>query len=334
MEELNRELIRTTRFRRIVNSALVGVMLIPGAKLIGRSMTLRVTRSPGIGLVNRVRAYNLLADKVAPASEIDTTVAIPEEPSLSVRLRLGLDDELSRFWYFFGYDRYEVAVRRILAVLLESLPAGGPWHVLDVGGNIGYFSLFLGTLAKARNKARVHAFEPSPRVFNLLRRNLSLNPGLPVTLNDLAVSDVAGEFQLFLADEGFGHSSASLVPGAVAQKGALTVKTIALDDYVAGLGYGKIAILKMDCEGVETKVLAGFAKTLERDSPHIVLEILPRYPNMPSELAALPFFSRYRKFQITDAGLIEHGEIRPNYDNRDWLLSVDPPIDMIRSSFD
>jgi hypothetical protein len=87
----------------------------------------------------------------------------------------------------------------------------------------------------------------------------------------------------------------------------------------------------MDCEGAEAKVLAGAERTLERDSPHIVLEILPRYPSMPLELAALPLFHRYRKFQITETGLVEHDEICPGYEHRDWLFSVNPPASLIRA---
>ena len=318
-----------SQLRQIVDAVLDGAMRIPGAQPVGRSLAYGLTRSHLLSDKNRMRVHNLIGRKVIPPGMARARVPIPELPGVSLSLELGLADELSRFWYFFGYDHYEAPVRRTLAALVAALPPDPQWRFLDVGGNIGYFTLYLAALARAGGKGAVHSFEPSPHVFRMLARNLALNPGLPVTLNEAAVSDAPGTCDLFLADESFGHSGASLVCGAVEQVGSVRVRTLALDDYSAKIG-GKVAIVKLDCEGVETKALAGLARTFERDSPHIVMEILPRYPNMPAELAALPFFAHYRKFQITTEGLVEHDGVRPSYENRDWLLSVAPPVALIR----
>ena len=317
-------------FRNLAEPWLERIIRIPGAKSAARQLAYCVTRSKLITTKNRARVFNLLAQRTSDAAALDTSVPVPERAGLAINLRLELSDELSRLWYFFGYDHYEIPVRKVLAALVEELPSDGSSQILDVGGNLGYFTLYLGALAKADRKGHVHSFEPSPRVFQLLKRNLSLNPGLPVTLNEAAVSDVVGRSTLFLAHEELGHSSASLVAGAVEQVGGVEVETLTLDGYARRLGDKPVRLLKMDCEGVETKVLAGMTATLERWSPDIVLEILPRYPTMVAELAALPFFARYRKFLITEVGLIERETIEPTYEDRDWLFSIDPPARLIR----
>lgn len=318
------------RFRSAVDTVLNQVMRVPGAKSAGRSLACRVTRSTSITPKNRARMFNLLAQRTSDTTALDTSVPIPERAGVSIHLRLELTDELSRQWYFFGYDHYEIPVRKVLAVLVEELPSDGSSQILDVGGNLGYFTLFLGALAHAGNKGQVHAFEPSPRVFQMLKRNVSLNPALAITLNEAAVSNTEGRCTLFLAHEDYGHSGASLLAGAVDQIGGVNVDTVTLDGYAKRIGDKPVRLLKMDCEGVETKVLAGMTDTLERWSPDIVLEILPRYPQMPAELAALPFFARYRKFLITDVGLIERETIEPSYEDRDWLFSIDPPARLVR----
>ena len=318
------------QLRSAVDEMFSKTMRLSVAKSAGRSLLFWVSRSHSIGRKNRMRAFNLLATRTATDGPLDTTVPIPEMPGLDIKVRLELSDELSRQWYFFGYDHYEISVRKVLAALVDDLPSDGSSQILDVGGNLGYFTLFLGALAHAKNKGHVHAFEPSPRVFQMLKRNVSLNPAFAITLNEAAVSNTEGRCTLFLAHEDYGHSGASLLAGAVEQVGGVEVVTLTLDGYAQRLGDKPVRLLKMDCEGVETKVLAGMTATLERWSPDIVLEILPRYPTMVAELAALPFFARYRKFLITDIGLIERETIEPTYEDRDWLFSIDPPARLIR----
>jgi hypothetical protein len=74
---------------------------------------------------------------------VATSVPIPELPGQGLNLRLSLTDDLSREWYYFGYEKYEVPVRRVLVALVHSLAPGKSWCLLDVGANMGYFSLFL-----------------------------------------------------------------------------------------------------------------------------------------------------------------------------------------------
>lgn len=57
--------------------------------------------------------------------------------------------------------------------------------VLDVGANIGLFSLFIHAEAE---DARIYAFEPAPAMFDLLRRNVAAH-GIAARLFDVGISD-------------------------------------------------------------------------------------------------------------------------------------------------
>ncbi|MGY0003963.1 amino acid adenylation domain-containing protein [Micromonospora sp. I033] len=61
--------------------------------------------------------------------------------------------------------------------------------VLDVGANIGMFSLFVHTVCP---DATIHAFEPVPSVVDLLRRNVA-EFGVPATVHGFGLSRAAGE---------------------------------------------------------------------------------------------------------------------------------------------
>lgn len=136
-----------------------------------------------------------------------------------------------------------------------------PGHtVLDVGANIGYYTLLASVLAGPTG--RVHAFEPEPRNAGFLRRHVEINRLRNVTVQQAAVSDRAG-----MARFDFGSGSGT---GHLADAGALEVRTVRLDDYCAEHGLVPSAV-KIDVEGAEMSVLHGARGTLERHRPVLFL---------------------------------------------------------------
>src|SRR5262249_20282344 len=69
--------------------------------------------------------------------------------------------------------------------------------VADVGGNIGYYTLWLSTVAVS--SGRVYAFEPSPDPLHLLKDNLRLNGIRNVKVIPEACGDHVGTTEFFLA---------------------------------------------------------------------------------------------------------------------------------------
>lgn len=303
------------------------LLCVPGMPALARRLAQRWVRWQEVSKLNRGRIYNLLAARTAGTAPQAFTVPVPGLADFHLNLELQLTDELSRQWYFWGYDHYEPEVRRVMWALLQDMAATDVGEVLDIGANLGYFSLYLGAVLKQRGIGRVHAFEPSPAVFARLKHNLLLNPELPVTLHESAVADVAGEAELFLADHNtWGHSAASLVnKGVDEQIGSVKVAVQSVDEFVTAHGIKRVGMIKMDCEGAEAKALTGAVKTISRDQPHIILELIPRYDESYRILFAHPMYRAYRKFLITADGLIERAEATSSYHNRDWLFTVRPP---------
>jgi FkbM family methyltransferase len=132
--------------------------------------------------------------------------------------------------------------------------------VLDVGANVGYYTLLAAVLVGEHG--RVHAFEPEPRNAGFLRRHAAINRCRNVTVQQAAVSDRAGTARFdFGSGSGTGH---------LADAGAIEVRTLRLDDYCAEHGLAPTAI-KIDVEGAEMSVLQGARETLRRHLPALFL---------------------------------------------------------------
>lgn len=132
--------------------------------------------------------------------------------------------------------------------------------VLDVGAHVGYYTLLSAVLAGP--SGRVHAFEPNPKNADFLRRHVRINRLDTVRVEQAAVSDHEGTARFdFGTGSGTGH---------LADRGALEVRTLRLDDYCAQHALAPAAI-KIDVEGAEMSVLQGARETLARHRPVIFL---------------------------------------------------------------
>lgn len=155
---------------------------------------------------------------------------------------------------------FEIAVEHIYDQSPAVVAKPG-WTVVDVGANIGVFSV-----CQARRGARVFAYEPHPRAFANLASNLRAN-GVEslVSCVNAAVSNSEGSGWL-ATDTGSTSSRLSLT---VTREG-FEVPTVTLDASLAELGVSSVDLLKIDVEGTEIAVLAGASVTLERASAAII----------------------------------------------------------------
>jgi FkbM family methyltransferase len=134
---------------------------------------------------------------------------------------------------------------------------------VDIGANIGAYSLFVAALAGA--SGRILAVEPQPDIFDRLIFNIRQNPGAAIKAFDCAVADKPGELTLFIDPRNSGESSVKIVGSG--QANAIKVPAVTLLDLVTGEGYGHVDALKLDVEGAEDIILEPFL----RQAPEAIL---------------------------------------------------------------
>jgi FkbM family methyltransferase len=164
---------------------------------------------------------------------------------------------------------------------------------VDVGANLGYFSLLMASLTGPRG--HVLAFEPNPVVAERFSRSLWVN-GLTdrVTLHRAALSDEGGQ-EMTLVIPPFHPGGAHIVPGTNDNPGSETVPTMRLDEVPRAL---EAVMVKIDAEGMEPIIWRGMAAMIAGGALRfIVLEFAKEAYADPAALldeAIAAGFSLYR----------------------------------------
>jgi FkbM family methyltransferase len=150
---------------------------------------------------------------------------------------------------------YIARVRALAKRLRRCLPFGPNETVIDIGANIGEFSL-----AVAAQSRRVIAIEPDPDCFACLCRNVAAHANIE-TLQTLLWSEPTE--LTFHSEPGHGDSSV-FAPDSGDATQSLTLPARTLDDIAAELQIGSVDLLKCDAEGAEPEVLEGASAVLAR----------------------------------------------------------------------
>jgi len=152
--------------------------------------------------------------------------------------------------------------------LIKSIVKKGD-TVLDIGANIGYYTLLLAKLVGPTGK--VYAFEPDPENFRILKKNVGLNKYKNIVLEQKAVSNKSGKLKLFLSDENNGDHRIYNPSGE--RKEFREISSIKLDNYFKRKP--KIAFFKMDIQGVEPDAFEGMKSILNEKDIKFTTEFSP-----------------------------------------------------------
>lgn len=176
----------------------------------------------------------------------------------------------------YGFGTYEPEVVRTV----QSVVRPG-WVAVDIGANIGYFTLLLAKLVGPRG--RVITFEPLPENFRILAENVRLNGYQNVTLEPSAVMERPGCVRLHRPREQFLTGTATTLAGPGA---SLQVPAVSLDGYLDGRGE-RVRFVKIDVEGAEGWVLDGMRRILAEDAPIVLVELHDELSEQNPSLMAL-----------------------------------------------
>ncbi|MBL4672306.1 MAG: FkbM family methyltransferase [Arenicella sp.] len=135
-------------------------------------------------------------------------------------------------------------------------------NVVDIGANIGYFTVLFAQLVGEQGK--VYGFEPEAQNYSLLEANILVNHLDNVIIENHALSDRSSVADLHLSSCNKGDHRLGYSAGREKQK----VSIIVLDQYLSNVTE-QIHFIKSDTQGHELKVLKGMTKVIERNRDHL-----------------------------------------------------------------
>ncbi len=154
---------------------------------------------------------------------------------------------------------------------VESILRPGDF-ALDVGANIGYYSVLMNHLVGSSGK--IVALEPDADNFRLLKRNVCRNNSYCVQTIQAGAAATKGFGTLYRSESNFGDhrifASSDLTEAG-------KIRTVTLSSIIKTVGYAP-QLVKIDCQGAEHEIICGLQDAL-RDPllrpSSMILELWP-----------------------------------------------------------
>jgi len=168
--------------------------------------------------------------------------------------------------YNFTYSRFKLKTDLSEINLLKSLVKEGH-HVLDIGGNIGFYAKLLSKLVGPNGK--VYSFEPEKINFKYLQKNTAgLNN---VVLFNSAVSDKKGILKVYTSKLlNVDHRTYPIHNYDTVEE----IEALSIDDLMAQKIIPKVDVIKIDIQGFEVSAFEGMKNLLKTNNS---LKILAEY---------------------------------------------------------
>jgi FkbM family methyltransferase len=193
--------------------------------------------------------------------------------------------------------------------------------VLDVGANLGYYSLLASRLVGS--SGRVIALEPNSENCRLLLSSLRLNAITNVELLPVA-ADVASGWAYYSTHVG---SNGGLIDGddLLAHPGVV-VPTFRLDDLVSS----RVDFLKMDVEGAEGRVVRGATRVIERDRPIVTTELKDEMLTRVSQMSVREYLGYFESIGYRPTLLDKADGAEKPYPSVDAMVAEWSDLDELR----
>lgn len=166
-------------------------------------------------------------------------------------------------------DSYEPWLEGVVARALD--PEGGVF--IDVGANVGQTLL---KVVPRFPRVRYVAVEPNESCVRYLADLCEANGFAHVSVVDAALADSCGEAELWVRypDDILATTTAGFRTYTRYAR-SLGVRAVTGDSLVRDQGLERVDVIKVDVEGGEAGVVAGFAATLAAFRPYVICEVLP-----------------------------------------------------------
>lgn len=152
-------------------------------------------------------------------------------------------------------------------VLRDAMPRHAGAVFLDVGANVGYFSRLI---AQEFPEATIHAFEPHPLTYKVLRMN-TWPYGERIRTWPVALSDGRGTVALSTSSNNLGDTRSMRARDHVVA--SVVAPSISIDELLGGI---EADLVKIDVQGAELAVIRGMTRLIKRSPvPRIIMEFAP-----------------------------------------------------------
>jgi len=210
--------------------------------------------------------------------------------------------------YYLGFQDPKLTL-----FFLKNVNSGNTF--IDIGSNIGYYSLLAKNLVGPKGK--IYSFEPTPRTFKILKENTTNFKN--IIINQLAVLNK--ERSVSFTDYGTQYSVFNTLNKRVEKDffktkktKTIKIKTVILDEYCKKNNI-KPDFVKIDAEGTEYLILRGMFYILKSLRPIISLEVAggEEWKENCQESIRILLNNNYQLFEIrADGKLIAH-KIKKEY---------------------
>ena len=240
--------------------------LILGRDPNDEELTGHISASVGRPIEDVVRKYigsREFSDRELQVARIDTNIVLSNVRG--IHIYVNANDPIIGAGIIDGV--YEKEVVKIFRSYLKP-----EMRVLDIGANMGFFSLL--SAAIVGEKGKVFAVEPNIANVKLIQASARKNNFENIEILAVAASDKP---RLMFYNSSFSNGTTSIMSGSIDRIfGSSVVPSFPLD----GIIDSKIDFLKIDVEGAEFLAMKGAENLLKKYRPTIISEFTPNA--MPS----------------------------------------------------
>lgn len=165
---------------------------------------------------------------------------------------------------------------------------------LDVGANVGYFSLLVGRRCP---RATIHAFEPHPLTSRVLALNAWTSPG-DITVHPMALSSGDRLVSLETSASNLGDTRSR-----VSETATMLAPAAALDEVLPKAAFD---LVKIDVQGFELDVVSGMSDAIGRNPDVVIVAEFWPTALRDRDLDPLAVIDAYRQLGLSMKTQVAH----------------------------
>lgn len=230
----------------------------------------------------------------------DGTVIMTSRES-EIKVLCDPDDHRNIPLEILNFGTYE---KEEMDMVLKLMEKGSYFY--DIGANIGWFSI---NIAKNVENVKIHAFEPIPKTYGFLKKNIELNKITNVSIHCFGFSDEENELKFYYYPEGPGNASLNNLSERDSVREVFG-KVKKLDNFVNN---EPVDFIKCDVEGAELLVFKGGLNTIKKFKPIIFAELLRKWSKKfgyhPQDVVQMLITIGYNCYIVDGKNLVEINKI-------------------------